>query len=293
MNQPLVSIIIPTRNAAKLLYSCLESIKRQTYLRIEIIVADNYSADETRDIARNFNAKVILVGPKPPYNDFFTAPIQRRVGATHASGEFLFFIDADMILTSGLIKECVEKCFEGADAVTIPEISFGEGFWSKCKVIERSCYLGDSEMEAPRFIKRSAYELVGGWRDDIGALDDWYLKVKLELGGFKIVHAKHCLFHNEGSLTLKRLFRKKFSMGKGTKLSRYITVSVKDPKKIVYQLTPFRLLKILKRASGLTNNPLELLGLIIMKIIEGVAFQLGSFLNFMYSVSKNLLLKIE
>jgi glycosyltransferase involved in cell wall biosynthesis len=93
-----VSVIIPTRNAAGTLRACLMSIKMQSYSSVEVIIVDNYSKDETRRIGEEYNAKVMICGPPPPFNDFFTAPVQRRIGAMHASGDFLFFVDADMIL---------------------------------------------------------------------------------------------------------------------------------------------------------------------------------------------------
>jgi cellulose synthase/poly-beta-1,6-N-acetylglucosamine synthase-like glycosyltransferase len=54
---PLVSIIIPTRNSARTLEKCLESIKHQTYSNIEVIVVDNFSDDETIEIAKKYTEK--------------------------------------------------------------------------------------------------------------------------------------------------------------------------------------------------------------------------------------------
>ena len=54
IEDPLVSIIIPTYNSEKTLPLCLESIKRQTYKNIEVIVLDNFSIDRTVDIAKRY-----------------------------------------------------------------------------------------------------------------------------------------------------------------------------------------------------------------------------------------------
>ena len=54
MDEPLVSIIIPTYSSEKTLPICLESIKRQTYKNVEVIVADNFSTDRTVEIARSY-----------------------------------------------------------------------------------------------------------------------------------------------------------------------------------------------------------------------------------------------
>jgi len=55
----LVSVIVPTKNSADTIETCLKSIKNQTYPDIEIIVVDNYSEDRTADIAREYG-KVLL-----------------------------------------------------------------------------------------------------------------------------------------------------------------------------------------------------------------------------------------
>lgn len=271
---PLISIIIPTRNAARFLESCLESIKKQTYSRVEVLVVDNYSTDETRDIARRYSGRVITAGPRPPHNDFFTAPIQRRIGAKYASGDYLFFVDADMVLSNGLIEE-LRNSLNRADAVVVPEVSFGSGFWTKCKAVERSCYLGDEAVEAPRFIKRLAYEKVGGWRDEIGGFDDWDLNLRIRGYGFKVVRSRHRLFHNEGCLTMRRLFMKKYRMGKSVDPFEYSLQHINSLKMLILQLTPVRLVTLLRRVTCLVANPTVVFGVMFMKTIEGAALAMG------------------
>jgi glycosyltransferase involved in cell wall biosynthesis len=58
MDNPLVSVIIPTYNSSRTLKKSLESIKNQTYENIEIIVVDNNSKDNTKDIALEYTDKV-------------------------------------------------------------------------------------------------------------------------------------------------------------------------------------------------------------------------------------------
>ncbi|MFO7343182.1 MAG: glycosyltransferase, partial [Bacillaceae bacterium] len=65
--QPLVSVIIPARNEEKNLPHLLASLQKQTYKSMEIIVADDGSADRTAEIAENFGARVVCV-TEPPEN---------------------------------------------------------------------------------------------------------------------------------------------------------------------------------------------------------------------------------
>ena len=52
--QPLVSVIIPTYNAAATLRDALESVVNQLYLKIEIIVVDYQSNDDTKEIVASY-----------------------------------------------------------------------------------------------------------------------------------------------------------------------------------------------------------------------------------------------
>lgn len=86
----MLSIIIPTYNEEEYLPLLLSSIKLQSYKNYEIIVADNNSKDNTTNIARAYNAKVVPGG---------LPGAGRNSGASHAEGKILLFLDADVILS--------------------------------------------------------------------------------------------------------------------------------------------------------------------------------------------------
>src|SRR5437870_493328 len=90
MNLP-ISIIIPSLNEEQSLPLLLQSIKKQTIQPKEIIVADAFSTDKTRSIAKKFNCTVIN-GGLPGKG--------RNAGAKVATQDILLFLDADVILPS-------------------------------------------------------------------------------------------------------------------------------------------------------------------------------------------------
>ena len=93
---PKVSFIIPVFNAEKRLTSCLESIKIQDYPKnlIEILVADGGSTDETRELIKKYNAKLI------DNSKFKVEERGKPLAIRKAKGEILCFIDDDNILTN-------------------------------------------------------------------------------------------------------------------------------------------------------------------------------------------------
>src|SRR6266568_1486302 len=136
MTNPLVSVIVPTKNSAATLEACLESIKKQTYYPIELIVVDNHSTDATREIAKQFTDMVFVKGPE--------RSAQRNYGSARASGRYLLMIDSDMELDRKVVKACSAEVVgdPAVKGIVIPEESFGLGFWSQCKRLERSFYIG-------------------------------------------------------------------------------------------------------------------------------------------------------
>jgi mycofactocin glycosyltransferase len=99
--EPFVSIVIPVYNRSHDLYCCLESLKTLDYpqSKLQVIVVDDASTDNSASVAREFNAKVIA----QPYNQGQSAA--RNRGVKEASGEIVAFIDSDCIADPQWLKD--------------------------------------------------------------------------------------------------------------------------------------------------------------------------------------------
>jgi len=197
-----VSVIITTKNEEKNIGACAESVKNQAYPyeKIEIIVVDNGSTDRTKEIALRYTSLVYNAGPE--------RSAQRNFGAEKAQGEFLLFLDADMILSRNVIAEAVDFCEkEGGAAVYIPEKVVGEGFWIAVRNFERSFY-DATVIDCVRFVKKTAFNTAGGFDISLTGPEDWdfdrKIRAKVATG---IISAP--LFHNEGVFNLSTYLRKK------------------------------------------------------------------------------------
>lgn len=95
-----LSIIIPTYNEEEYLPKLLESIRMQDFTDYEIIVADADSMDNTRQIAREYGA-IVVEGGLPA--------VGRNAGAAIAQGELLLFLDSDLKLTDGYLRNVIEE----------------------------------------------------------------------------------------------------------------------------------------------------------------------------------------
>jgi glycosyltransferase involved in cell wall biosynthesis len=198
----LVSVIVPTRNSARTIEACLQSILSQLYRPLEVIVIDNGSIDQTLEIATPYADRVESLGPE--------RSAQRNYGARLAHGRYLLFIDSDMTLAPSVVGNCLDalRLHSESPAVVIPEISIGDGFLAHCRAFERSCYAGDDAIEAARFFIRDAFEAAGGFDENLNGPEDWDLSIRVA-GGRRLPRAASHISHDEGRLRLRTVMAKK------------------------------------------------------------------------------------
>lgn len=257
----MVTVVVTTRNSASTLSECLQSIRHQTYRNLELIVVDNHSEDETPSIARAYADVFSTAGPE--------RSAQRNLGAASGTGEFLLFIDADMILEPRVLEECVEVSRTGYELVVIPESTIGTGFLAACKALERSCYAGDYTIEAARFFQRELFVRHGGYDVHLTGPEDWDLPARMRAGGAQVSRIDAQIAHIEGRLRLVELLRSKYYYGRS--FPRYIR---KHPDLAAQQMRLFRP-AFLRSRRRLTQNPGLAAGMIIMKSLEFCAGGLG------------------
>ena len=90
----MLTVIIPVKNGAATLAKCLAAIKQQTIAyKIEILILDSNSMDESIEMAKSFGARIININPSD-----FNHGLTRNVGANNASGELLYFTVQDAYL---------------------------------------------------------------------------------------------------------------------------------------------------------------------------------------------------
>ena len=212
-----ISFIVPTRNSARTVGRCLQSLAAQDHDAVEIVVVDNFSTDGTFEIASELAHVVEQAGPE--------RCAQRNRGAELAGGDIVVFIDSDMVLEPGVAAE-IHGAF-AADptlgALVIPELSFGTRFFAECRSLEKRLYLGDDGVEAARALRREVFTGVGGWDVTLTAGEDWDLSDRLRAADTVFGRIDARIWHDEGTIRLRETFAKKRYYGRwvGTYLSRH------------------------------------------------------------------------
>ena len=106
-NNPLVSIIIPTKNNKKILKRCIESIQKHTsYKNFEIIIVDNNSTDlGTKSYYKSLSCMIL------DYKGSFNFSKMNNYAVKHAKGDFLLFLNDDTkVLEPNWLQEMIGVC---------------------------------------------------------------------------------------------------------------------------------------------------------------------------------------
>lgn len=266
----MVSVIVPTRNSAETIEICLTSVERQTYKNIEVIIVDQESDDSTLKKCSSYKLKIVSV----PKSKIYTPPTKsRNSGAKLAKGEYLLHLDSDMELTPRVVEECVRKCDDGGfGAIIIHEIDVAKGYWGKCKALERSCYVGDSDIEGARFVKKAIFDEISGYDESLSSGEDWDINQRY-MGVTKLSDIENFIKHHPGKLNLLRMSKKKYHYGKS--LHNYIKKHHDMAKQQIVLIRP----AYIKHWRRLARDPIHTAGFMFMKCCEFTAAGIGYIKN--------------
>lgn len=267
VKKPLVSIVVTTKNEEGVIRRLLESIKNQSYKKIETILVDNHSTDRTKKIAQRYGISIFNYGPE--------RSAQRNYGVKKARGKFVMILDADMELSKNVIEECVNEISRdhAVAAIVVPEESIGVLFWEKVKSFERSFYNleGDIYTDAARFFKKKVVNEMGGYDESITGPEDWDLPETVQKCGYKITRIKSIIYHHEHIPSVYKLLKKKYYYA--LKTPRYLSkqkIAVISPKTI-YFLRPV----FYKNWKKILSHPILSTSMFILLFLELFAGGLG------------------
>jgi glycosyltransferase involved in cell wall biosynthesis len=255
-----ISVVIPTYNSRATLSRCLASIRSQTYSPKAVIVVDRFSRDGTPDVAMAEGARVIETE--------VNRSLARNIGLESSSSDGVLFVDSDMILPPSLIEEC-ETGLARHDALIIPEVSVGKGFWAECKAAERKTYIHNDMIEAARCFRKEPLLSLGAYNTRLEAGEDWDLQIRAKAAGLSIGRTTATIEHDEGEPTLLSMLRKKYFYGK--MFGVYLAT---NPYEGLRQLNPFRRI-FSPMLATLPKDPVHGVGVMILRALEFAAAGLG------------------
>ena len=206
---PMVSVVVPVKDTGRTLEACLRSIRNQTYPAVELIVIDNFSTDGSWEIAQEWAHHAEQAGPE--------RSAQRNLGVERAAGPWILWIDADMELPDTIIETAMAAVEEGVDGVFIPEVTVGDGYWTACRALERSCCIEEVLMQSPRLVRRDYLRRTGGFLESLSGTEDAELRSRMIEDGCSLAWIPDLIVHDEGRMSLGFVLSKRYYYGRGLK----------------------------------------------------------------------------
>src|SRR5712672_3418309 len=96
---PLVSVVIPAYNCARVIGDALDSVVDQNYPALEVLVVDDGSTDETCDVVARYGSAVTLIKQRNA-----GAAVARNEGMRRARGKYVALLDADDLWLPGKLQ---------------------------------------------------------------------------------------------------------------------------------------------------------------------------------------------
>ncbi|MFX4287255.1 glycosyltransferase family 2 protein [Janibacter sp. G349] len=258
-----VTVVVPTRNNIRTIEACLRSVVEQSHPDVELIVVDNHSTDGTPQVAERLADRVITAGPE--------RSAQRNTGIEAARGEWVLWLDSDMILPPRTIALALETArATGATGIALPERTIGEGFWTACRALERECYLDDPWLHNPRLVRREYLLGEGAFHTDMSGPEDADLRMKMRATGAGIELAPIIVDHDEGRLTVRDVMGKRYYYG------RSIPAFAQEHEGAVGAQGKAVLRSYVRNHRRLLQDPVHAAGMVALRAMEAGGYALGA-----------------
>lgn len=180
-----LTVIVPVYNGSHFLDRCLSGLRTSDYPNFELIVADDASTDDSAEVARGYGAHVLRM---PRQSGPGAA---RNAAAREASGEVVFFVDADVVVAPDAVRRVAENFRAHPDVAAVfgsyddnpAEKNFlsqyknlchhfvhqqghtdASTFWGGCGAVRRDIFLAVGGFDPERFPRPSIEDIDLGYR---------------------------------------------------------------------------------------------------------------------------------
>lgn len=185
-SNPLISIVIPAYNASKYIADAVQSVLDQDYRPIEVIVVDDGSTDNTREVVERISSEEVFYY----YKENGGASSARNYGIERANGEYIRFVDADDILLPGSLSGQMKHALTLKDN----EISIGHYLDNKDKECKPLIYPMAAYVPWIALYPKQALVRVSGFDLQLKVCEDLELSINLKAHGYSFIETEFVVY---------------------------------------------------------------------------------------------------
>jgi len=203
----IISFVVPVKNDARRLDRCLESIAAAARgHEYEVIVVDNGSTDDTVNVARRSDARVLVIPDK-------RVPELRNAGARIAEGAFIAFVDADHEIVPGWLPAALEvfassdvagagSLYTAPPTATWVQRAYG-ALRGRTVGTADARWLGSGNL----IVRREVFHALGGFDPSLDSCEDVDFCQRLRRAGWRLIADERLAsIHHGDPATLSALF---------------------------------------------------------------------------------------
>ena len=210
VSNPLVSVIIPTYNRARFLPAAIDSVLGQTHKRVEVIIVDDGSTDDTDTVLNDYGDRIRVLRQKNA-----GPAIARNRGIAMATGDIIAFLDSDDLWLPTKLERQVQSLEAGGPDVACSlcncKVLYANGEKTSTFAIadtmpncDTGVWLNPVEVLLNRFvmfnqaiaIRREVLERVGYFDETLRFGEDYDLPFRLALEGpWTIIRDELVVYH--------------------------------------------------------------------------------------------------
>lgn len=221
MKNPRVSVVIPVHNSGATLNECLDSVLSQTYKDYEVIVVDNNSGDKTKSVINEFMCKSNKI--RYVFEPIVSRGASRKKGFEESKGKIIVMTDGDCVVPSNWLNDLICPIVKkGEEIVQGGELPIFNNYWTKSYQlasdfnVNRNIYGGHyvDILDTKNFaVRREILLDLGGFNENVGNLEDFELKIKVNKKGYKIYFLDDLEVKHNHKNSFIGLFRNRIDQG--------------------------------------------------------------------------------
>ena len=213
MKEPLISVMMPTYNNAKYIGQAIDSIYAQNYGNIEIIIVDDGSTDNTKEVVQQYK------DIKYFYIEHKGIPFARNVALENAKGEYIAFLDSDDYWLPNKLNTQMQYFKEHPDC----EIVFTkyENFFenedvkkNKIAIFEKNTEKNNNNCLETSVVKKSVFDKCGKFNEALQFGEDTEYIYRISKNNINMKHIINKIFY------MRRLHGKNISLKRNSGLMK-------------------------------------------------------------------------